>query len=88
MTIIKFLPIILLVSACATNDPVLKVVTQRVEVPVPIACKADVPAVPDYCFPKLTQDSDIFEKSKCLLSDRKLQAAYDVQLNAALQSCK
>lgn len=86
----KLLAIVALValSGCATTDPVLKVVTQRVEVPVPVACKEEAPALPDYCFSKLTEGSDIYDKTKCLLSDRDRSLGYETELLAKLNACK
>jgi len=77
-----------MLSGCGTTEPVIKVVTQRVEVPVPVACKEEKPPTPDYCFPKLTTNQTIYEKSRCMLSDRELREAYEVKLAAALQACK
>ncbi len=76
-----------LLSACATTDPVINSVVQRVEVPVAMPCKVDVPAVPDFSFPKLRPDQDIFDKSKSILADRELHLGYEAELLAALNSC-
>lgn len=75
-------------SGCALTEPIIKVVTQKVEVPVPVACKEEVPAVPDYCFTKLGQDTDIYDKTKCLLSDRERSLGYEIELVAKLKACK
>jgi hypothetical protein len=82
------LPLILVLSGCALTEPVIKVVTQKVEVPVPVACKEEIPAVPEYCFTKLGQDSDIYDKTKCLLSDRERSLGYETELLAKLKACK
>ncbi len=84
-----FLAILLvgILSACGTQ-PIVKVVTQTVEVPVPVACKEEEPTPPDYCFPKLSEDADIYTKSVCLLSDRLLSIAYEVSLLTKLKACK
>ena len=79
---------LLVLTGCATTDPVLKVVTQRVEVPVPVACKEEAPVVPDYCFSKLTENSDIYDKTKCLLSDRARGLGYETELLAKFNACK
>jgi len=78
----------LLLTGCATTEPVIKIVTQRVEVPVPVACKEDIPVVPEFCFNKLSDESDIYTLVQCLLSDRKLNQGYDLVLTAKLKSCK
>lgn len=81
----KYLLPLILLTGCATSP---QVVTQRVEVPIATACKTETPIVPDYCFSKLTKDMDIFDKTKCLLSDRKLSQGYETELSVALESCK
>ena len=74
-------------AGCATTEPAIKIVTQRVEVPVSVPCKAVVPTPPDLNFAKVTPDQDVFEKTKALLADRKLQLGYETELVAALNSC-
>lgn len=81
------LSVILSLTACATTDPIINTVTQTVEVPIAVPCKATVPSTPDYNFPKLKQSQDIFDKSKVLLADRKLHLGYETELLAALNSC-
>jgi hypothetical protein len=77
----------LILSACATDGPVINTVVQRVEVPIAVPCKAVVPAAPDLSFDKVTPDQDIFDKTKSLLADRKLHLGYEADLLAALSSC-
>ncbi len=79
---------IIMLSSCASTEPIVRVVTQKVEIPVPVACKALVPIPPEYCFPLLSKDADIFEKSKCLLSDRLKSIGYETELLTTLNSCK
>ena len=83
-----FLVLPLLLAGCATCEPVIRIVTQRVEIPVPVPCKEIAPVVPDYCFSKLTEDSDIYDKAKCLLSDRENSKGYEIELLAKLNACK
>jgi len=73
---------------CATDQPVIKTVTQKVEIPVAIPCKTPTPPAPDFCFNKLTSQDDIFTDTKCLLSDRYKSQSYETDLKAALESCK
>jgi len=73
--------------ACATN-PSIKVVTEKVYVPISQPCKEELPPVPDYCFVKLAPDDDIYVMSQCLLSDRKLSLGYEGELTAKLKSCR
>ncbi len=79
---------VLILSACATTEPVVKVVTQKVEVPVAVPCKTEIPLSPTFNFSNLTIDKDLFEKSKAVLADRHLHIGYESELLAALKSCK
>jgi len=75
-------------AGCATTEPTIKIVTQRVEVPIATPCNATVPDVPDFNFEKLSTDSDIYLKTQTLLADRNLHKGYEGQLLSALKSCK
>ena len=79
---------VLCLTGCATQQPPIKVITQQVEVPISVPCKEVAPVVPDYCFNKLSVTSDIFDKTKCLLSDRDLSIGYQTELLAKFNSCK
>ena len=78
---------VIFLGACATDGPVISTVIQKVEIPIAIPCKAEVPSKPDFNFDKATAEQDIFEKSKALLADRKLHLGYEEELLAALNSC-
>ena len=82
------LGIVLTLAGCATPPPIVKVVTQQVEIPVAVACKEPAPTVPDYCFSKLQDTTDIYDKTKCLLSDRDLSLGYEIELLAKFTACK
>lgn len=72
---------------CATTAPVISTVEQKVEVPVSVPCKVEIPAKPDYNFSKVTPDQDIYTKIQSLLADRKLSQGYEGELEIALISC-
>jgi hypothetical protein len=76
------------VSACAFDKPVIQTVVQKVEIPISVPCKAEIPQSPVFNFDSLTIDKDIFEKNKVLLADRELHKAYSAELLTALKSCK
>jgi hypothetical protein len=76
-----------LLFGCATTDPTIKTVIQRVEIPISVPCRAKVPEAPDLNFKRLTTDQSIYEKTKALLADRKLHLGYEAELLAALNSC-
>ena len=79
----------LLLSACATTlPPATKVITQRVEIPIPVQCTTPEPKVPDFCWQKLSPNDDVFIKVRCMLSDQELHRGYENDLSAALKSCK
>jgi hypothetical protein len=78
---------IILLSGCATTEPVINTVIQRVEVPIAVPCKAVVPVKPDFNFDKLKAEQTVFDKTKALLADRKLHMGYEGELLTALNSC-
>lgn len=78
----------MILVGCATPEPVVRIVTVRVEVPVPIACKEETPLPPAFCFDRLAETSNIYEMVQCLLSDRKLSQGYEIELTATLKACK
>lgn len=85
---ILFIAAVLALAGCATTEPTIKVVTQRVEVPVSVPCKEVAPATPDYCFGKLKETDDIYDKTKCLLSDQDLSIGYETELLVKFNACK
>jgi len=73
---------------CATDTPPgINTVIQKVEVPIAVPCKVELPVKPTLNFDKLTTEQDIFDKTKAALADRKLQLGYETELLAALTSC-
>ena len=82
------IPLFLILTACQTAPPVIKVVTNRVEVPIAVPCTQEAPPIPDFCFEKIALDSDIYIQVRCLLSDRKLSKGYEVDLLAKFNACK
>lgn len=78
----------LVLAGCATdNPPGINTVIQKVEVPIAVPCKVEIPTKPTFNFDKLTPEQDIFDKTKATLADRKLQLGYETELLAALNSC-
>ena len=78
---------VLISACCTTQEPGIKIETQKVEVPVVVPCKVAVPTTPAYNFDTLTVDKDIYTKSQALLADRLLHLGYEAELLAALNSC-
>lgn len=85
---IAALSLVALLSACATTEPVIRVVTQRVEVPVPVPCKTPEPVVPVFNVPALTENDTVYDKAKAFVADNQLHKGYEIELLAALRSCK
>lgn len=82
------LTLMVVIAGCATTEPVIRTVIQKVEVPIAVPCKAEIPIKPNFNFDKLTIEQDIFDKTKSILADRKLHQGYEIELEAALKSCK
>lgn len=80
---------ILFLSGCATtHEPGINTVIQKVEVPIAVPCKAEIPESPEFNFDNLDKDQDIFDKTKAVLADRKLHQGYEKELLEALKACK
>ena len=78
----------LVLAGCATDTPPgINTVIQRVEVPIEVPCKVEIPAKPDFNFNKLTINDNIFDKTKSVLADRELHIGYETELLGALNSC-
>ena len=78
---------ITVLAGCTTLPPVVDVKTQTVEIPVAVVCNAVIPPAPLYNFDKATKSTDVFDKVKDLLADRKLSLGYQAELLSALSSC-
>ncbi len=69
-------------AGCATNPSVPGVV----EVPIIVKCTTPDPIQPTYRFnPPYTS---LFEGTRDLLGDREASLSYEIELRAALKSCK
>lgn len=77
----------LLLVGCATTQPTIQTVIQKVEVPIAVKCNATIPDRPLFNFDNLNIEDDIFTQSRALLADRQLYIAYEGELLAALNSC-
>ena len=79
----RALILLVLLAGCASAP---QVVTQKVEVPVPVLCKTPDVALPSYHFsPPYTS---VFSGVRDLMGDRDQALAYEIELRAALASCK
>lgn len=76
---------LLFLAGCATTK--LPDV-QRVEIPVPVPCKVAVPARPDFAVDHLEIGSGIWRQMQALRAERLQRQGYEIELEAALQSCR
>ncbi len=77
-----------MLAGCATPhrpEPALQV--QRVEVPVPVPCVEVRPRRPATPVESLRPDAALGDMVKALLAERRLRAAYERELEAALTAC-
>ena len=79
-TLIAF-AIVALMTGCATTGqgPIAAI-------PIAVACKTADPDVPTYRFQPPYKT--VFEGTRDLMGDREASLAYEIQLRAALKSCK
>lgn len=74
------LSIAALMTGCASVKPI------TADIPIAVACKTPDPEAPTYRFqPPYTT---VFEGTRDLMGDREASLAYQIQLRAALKSCK
>lgn len=72
----------LLLTGCATAPPA------RVEIPVPVMCRVEMPASPAWATESLAPDAGIWDQVKALLAEREQAAGYIAELRAAASSCQ
>lgn len=76
-----------LLAGCATAPQ--KVVTQRVEVAVPVSCidRSKIPSEPASKFAGTSAKAPVDEQVKALLIDRETGAVYGKRLRGVLEAC-
>lgn len=74
------LGVIALMTGCASVKPI------TAEIPIAVACKTPDPETPTYRFQPPYKT--VFEGTRDLMGDREAALAYELQLRAALKSCK
>ena len=85
--LLSFLTLLTLVGCATTKEPVITTIVQKVEVPIAVPCKVEIPPTRDWNFNKITAEMDIFEKVQALLADRRLHLGYEAELKASLGTC-
>ncbi|WP_374660900.1 hypothetical protein [Phenylobacterium sp.] len=76
----------MLLAACSTA-PKERIVTKEVKVPVPVACKVDIPPTPAYEGDTMDLSQDIFGLVKGLLIEREQRRITEADLRARLVGC-
>jgi hypothetical protein len=85
---VLFLGATLLVGCGAKPAPEVRIVTQRVEVPIRVPCVPNRGTAPAYAADSVPLDATIFELVRALLQDRLQRQARDIELNGALDACQ
>lgn len=75
-----FLALSVALSGCASLEP------QTVKIPIAVSCNTENPITPSYRYSP--PYDTIFEAVRDLLGDKQLSVAYEIELSAALKSCK
>ena len=85
--VVQVLLLILLLTGCAGHvEPEIR--TVRVEVPVPVPCRATEVAVPPWAASGLRKADSLEVKVRALLAERRQRIGYERQLVAAVEACR
>lgn len=86
---LHYLPLAFIaLAACgAKPPPEVRVVTQRVEVPIRVPCPVKPPPAPAYAADAVPLDASLFDLVRALLVDREQRKARDAEVNGALDAC-
>lgn len=77
---------LLALAGCSTT-PKERIVTKEVKVPVPVACKVDIPPPPAYEGDTMDLSQDILGLVKGLLIDQQQRKITEADLRARLVGC-
>jgi len=78
--------LVVLLAGCAAREPELR--TVRVEVAVPVPCRAPDVAVPPWAAAGLKKADSLEAKVRALLAERRQRMGYEGELVAAVESCR
>lgn len=79
---------VLSLAGCITNAPHEPViVTQTVEVPVPVKCSISYPKQPSDSIAKIPTEAKKYDKAKAVMQELEAQRWYAKELHAALTKC-
>lgn len=75
----------LALAGCATTAPPGAVV--EVKVPVPVACRVQIPEPPRWALDKIPLDADVDKLMAAALAEVEQRVGYEIKLMAALAAC-
>lgn len=73
--------LLLLLVGCAARPPA------RIEIPVAVPCRVELPARPVYATEMLPADATIYEQVRALLAERRQRLAREELLEAISKAC-
>ncbi len=82
----KFVPMLLLLAACAPQQPIFKPVA--VDMPVEMPCHVVMPATPDFPLSDIKPDSSIADKTRAALLELDTRKIYETELESQLAACQ
>ena len=85
MTRAALLLSVLVLGGCASAP---RVEIQSVKVPLPVACREEIPDRPSMPTEALAEDADPFDLLRASLAEIDRREGYEVKLVAALENCK
>lgn len=84
----KWLLVLLVALAGCAGQVAPESRTVRVEVPVEVPCRAPAVDVPAWATASIQKGDSLQTKVRALLAELEQRKGYEVQLNAALESCR
>lgn len=86
--ILPALLILFWLASCTTPPPIPAIVTQPVNIAIPVKCAPDIG--PDPAYPSaqsIANAPDIFQQVKLLVADRIMRIAREAELLTAIKEC-
>lgn len=80
--------VLITLAGCATDAPREPIiVTQRVEVPVPVKCELSYPEKPSQRVPTVPKEGTAYAKAQAALQELEDQRWYSKKLEAVMKKC-
>lgn len=74
----------LVIAGCANKPRV----PERIEIPVPVPCRVQVPTAPVWATETLQPGAGIFDQVRALLAERAQRISHITRLEAAARACQ